>query len=90
MQIAKEIFLMSLSSMKKILDLGKYKLGKDNEDFIFYKQQVMEITYSNLKRLFKKMTEEKLIERCSCGAQLRKGYKPCPECNGCGFCNRKN
>ena len=87
-QIAKEIFLMSLSSMKRILDLQKYKLGKDSEDFIYYKSQIMEITYTNLKRLFRQLEQEKIIEKCFCGAKGRKGYSDCL-CGGSGFTNKK-
>jgi len=84
--LPKSIFTMSLSIMKKILDLGKYKLGKDSEDFIYYKQQVMEYTYISLKKLFKLMVEEKLIERCPKKCSLRNGYSKC-ECGGSGYIN---
>lgn len=89
-QIARTVFLMNLDIMKQILDLGKYKLGKNSEDFIYYKKQVMDYTYKGLKKLFKQLEENKIIEKCSCGASLRKGYKSCDLCGGSGFCNRKN
>ena len=85
-ELAKLVFLMNLDIMKKILDLGKYKLGKDSEDFIYYKQQVMEHTYNSLKKLFKQMVEEKLIERCPKKCSLRNGYSKC-ECGGSGYIN---
>jgi len=85
-QIAKTVFLVNLDIMKKILDLGKYKLGKDSEDFIYYKQQVMEYTYNSLKKLFKLMVDEKLIERCHNKCSLRNGYSKCV-CGGSGYIN---
>ena len=85
-ELAKLVFLMNLDIMKKILDLGKYKLGKDSEDFIYYKQQVMEYTYNSLKKLFKLMVEEKLIKRCPKKCSLRNGYSKC-ECGGSGYIN---
>lgn len=88
LKIAKLIFEMSRTVMKKILDLGQYKLGKKSEDFLYYKQQVMESTYINLKKLFKQMEENKIIEKCSCGANLRKGYKSCDLCGGSGYKNK--
>ncbi len=85
-QIAKAVFLNSVASMKQILDLGKYKLGKDSEDFIYYKQQVMFYTYDNLKKLYKQFSDEKIIEKCPKKCSLRKGYSDCL-CGGSGFIN---
>ena len=86
-QIARGFFLASLEIMKKILDLGKYKLGNNTEDFTYYKQRIMEITYNNLKKLFKQLEAEKIIKRCECKANLRQGYKDCPKCGGSGYTN---
>jgi hypothetical protein len=85
-ELAKSIFLYSLDTMKKILDLGKYKLGKDSEDFIYYKQQVMDYTYNNLKILFKQLEDAKIIERCPKKCNLRNGYSDC-KCGGSGYIN---
>lgn len=85
--LARSIFIMSLSVMKKTLDLGKYKLGKDSEDFIYYKQQIMDFTYNNLKKLFKQLEENKIIKRCSNKCSIRKGYSDCKYCNGSGYIN---
>ena len=89
MQISKEIFLSSLSIMKKTLDLQKYKLGKDSDEFVYYKSQIMEITYNGLKKLFRLMVEEKLIIRCPNKCNLKKGYSDC-KCSGSGYINLKN
>ena len=85
-QIAKTVFLMNLQIMKKILDLGQYKLGKKSEDFIYYKQQVMEATYFNLKKLYKQLSDEKIIEKCPKQCNLKQGYKDCV-CGGSGYIN---
>ena len=89
MQIAKSIFLNNLQTMKSILSLLEFKLGKKTEDYLYAKQQIMEYTYKNLKKLFKQMEEEKLIERCSKKCNLKKGYSDCL-CGGSGYTNKKN
>jgi len=88
LQIAREIFLSNLSIMKSTLSLLEFKLGKNSEDYLYAKQQIMDYTYRNLLKLFKQLEEHKIIERCSCGANLKKGYKVCPLCGGSGFCNK--
>ena len=85
-QIARSIFLVNLETMKKILDLGKYKLGSNSEDFIYYKQQIMEYTYNNLKKLFKQLEAEKIIKKCPNKCNLKQGYKNCV-CGGSGYIN---
>ena len=88
-QIAREIFLNNLQTMKSILDLIAFKVDKKSEIYLFYKKEIMSYTYNNLKSLFRKMVEEKISEKCFCGANLKQGYKKCPLCGGCGFCNKK-
>ena len=88
-QIARTIFLVCLDIMKKILDLGQFKLGKKSEDFIYYKKEVMNYFYDSLKKLFKILEQNKVIEKCSCGANIRKGYSECEKCGGAGYINKK-
>ena len=90
MQIAKLMFHMNLSIMKKILDLIEFKMDKRTSEYKFMKKQVMDYFYESLKKRFKQLSDEKIIEHCSCGANLRKGYKPCKDCGGCGFRNTKD
>lgn len=85
-QIASLIFLEQLSVMKKILDLISFKLGKESEDFKYIKSEIMNHTYNNLQKLFKKLEEEKLIKRCEKKCSLRQGYQTC-ECKGSGYIN---
>lgn len=86
-QIAKIIFSTALAIMKKVLDLVAFKVGKNSEDYKFYKKEIMDYFYNGLKELFKDLCEKKLIERCQCKANLRNGYKPCEKCGGSGFKN---
>lgn len=88
MQIAKAIFHKNLSIMKKILDLGEFKLGKKSDDFKYYKKQVMDFFYKDLKKLFKQFEDEKILKRCVKKCSLRKGYSDC-ECGGSGYINEK-
>lgn len=86
-QIAKIVFLANLTIMKKVLDLGEFKLGKKTEDFKYYKKEIMDYFYKGLKKLFKQLFDSKIIKKCSCKANLRKGYSNCESCGGSGFCN---
>jgi len=88
-KLASVIFLDQLSVMKKTLDLIKFKLGKDNEDFKYIKQEIMNYTYNNLQKLFKKLEEESIIEKCSCKFSIRNGYSSCPDCSGSGYKNKQ-
>lgn len=83
----KNIFLTILSIMKKILDLGEFKL--DEKSYKYFKKEVMDIVYNALKKLFKTLESEKIIERCECKAKLRQGYTDCPKCGGSGYVNIK-
>jgi len=87
LQIAKIIFHSALAIMKKILNLVAFKVGRNSEDYKFYKKEIMDYFYNGLKDLFKDLCEKKLIERCHCKANLRNGYKPCEKCGGSGFKN---
>ncbi len=88
LQITRLIFEMTRTIMKSTLSLLEFKLGKKTEDYIYAKKQIMDITYNGLKKLFKQLQEVDIIEKCSCGANLRKGYKACDLCGGSGFCNK--
>lgn len=87
--IAKEIYLSSLSTTKKILDILQLKFGKDSDEFKYLKKQLFDYTYNNLKKLFTKLEEEKIIKRCPKNCSLRQGYTSC-ECTGSGYINFEN
>jgi len=87
-QIAREIFLKSLNTMKKILDLVEFKFDKRTKEFRYFRQEIMNNTYENLYKLFKTLKDNKILENCPCGAKLRQGYKVCIDCGGSGFRNK--
>jgi hypothetical protein len=88
MQIAKAIFHNNLYIMKKILDLGEFKLGKKSDDYKYFKKEVMNSTYDSLKKLFKQLFDEKIIKKCNKKCNLRQGYSDC-ECGGSGYIDGK-
>ena len=85
-QLAKEIYLSNLDTTKKILDLLQLKFGKESEEFKYLKKQLFDYTYNNLKKLFKKLEDKKIIKRCPKNCGLRNGYTSCL-CNGSGYIN---
>lgn len=88
-QIAKDIFLNSLATMKEVLSLAEFKLGRDTEDYRYFKRQTMNAHYNGLIRIFQKLEHEKLIIRCECMARLRQGYSTCEFCGGSGYRNNE-
>lgn len=88
MQIAKVVFLQSLDTMKKILDLGEYRMDKNSNAFKFFKRQVMKYTYNNLIVLFEQLKNERIIIKCKCNSNLKLGFNNnCKICNGAGYVN---
>jgi len=80
------VYQETLSAMKRILDLGEFKIGASNSrDFAFFKREVMDSIYSSLKNIFKELETDGLVQECPyCSADLRKGWKPCV-CRGSGY-----
>jgi len=87
-QLPKIIFLESLSIIKKILDLGEFKLGKKSDDYKYFKKQVFDYHYKGIKKIFKQLLDDKIIEKCKCKAKLRQGYSDCDLCGGSGYKNK--
>ncbi len=87
-QLPKSIYLEQLGVMKQILNLAEFKFDKRTKEYLYFKSQVMDNFYNGLKKLFKKLTEEKMIEKCKCGTNVRHGYKQCL-CGGSGFINKQ-
>ena len=85
----KEIFWMSLSIMKGILSLAEFKMGKNTDEYRYFKKEVMNQFYNNLKIFFDKLLEEGEIKKCECLAKLRKGYSKCNRCGGSGYRNKQ-
>ena len=86
-QIAKEVFLGNLGVMKDVLSLAEFKLGKDTDDYKYFKRKTMDFFYNNMLTMFQKMESSKLIVKCECKARLRHGFSPCENCGGSGYRN---
>jgi hypothetical protein len=87
-QIAKAVYLRHMSAMKDILNLGEIKFGERKSDtYRYFKKVVMDAFYTAMNDIFVAMEKEGLLQRCSCGANIRHGYKICASCNGSGFRN---
>jgi len=86
--LAKLIFLNALSTMKAELSLLEFKMGKKSPEYLYLRKSIMDFVYKGLKKLFKTLSDEKIIVRCECKAKLRQGYKSCLKCGGSGFRNK--
>ena len=86
-QIAREFFLCSLTIMKSVLSLAEFRMGKQSEEYVYFKKQVMDYFYNNLFQLFEKLQNNKVLMKCSCQSKLRKGYNKCEFCGGSGYRN---
>lgn len=86
MQIPKTVFLNTLTSMKKILDLLEFKMNKNSDEYKYMKKEVMDYTYNALKKTFQELQENKVIKNCPNKCNLRCGFKTC-QCGGSGFLN---
>ena len=85
-QIARILYLEQMVIMKKLLDLLSYKYGKKSDEFLYMKKEIMNYSYQGMKKLFKKLEEEKIIEKCLKHNSIRKGFKDC-ECGGSSYIN---
>jgi len=84
--IAKEIYLSHLTTVKRILDLLQLKFGKESEEFKYLKKQLFDYYYTDIKKLFQKLEHENIIKRCPKKCSIRQGYTSC-ECSGSGYIN---
>jgi len=85
MNIAEQMFLVMLDSMKEVLEIGEFKFGKGSTDYKLFKKQIMNIFYNNVKNLFRKLEKEDILQRCECRGNVRHGYTECKSCHGAGF-----
>lgn len=82
------IFEESVTSMKRILDLGKFKIGSANSDeYAYYKSEVMNSCYNGLRNMFEEMKQLGIVTDCDCNNDLRKGWRPCV-CRGSGYVSK--
>lgn len=83
-EIIKEIFWLCLGIMKSILSLAEFKLGKNSDDYIYFKSQVMSAFYDNLTRFYQNLLKKGILERCPNNCKIRHGFSKC-ECGGSGY-----
>jgi len=88
-QIAKEVYLRCLSIMKKTLDLVELAMDKRTKQWKYVRSQIFNYFYEELEKEFKYLSDNKLIKKCECSANLRKGFRNCPKCGGSGYCNNE-
>ena len=86
LQIAREIYLSAMDTMKKTLDLIEFKFDCRTKEFKYFKSSIMENTYDNLRKVFRFFEDNKKIQKCPKKHNLRQGYKACP-CGGSGYIN---
>ena len=83
--IVKEIFWLCLGIMKSILSLAEFKLGKNTEDYKYFKSQVMDFFFNGLSKFYQNLVKQGYLEKCKCGAKLRCGYSSCNLCGGSSY-----
>lgn len=71
--------------MKKILSLYEYKVGRDTDEYKYFKREVMDYFYNEMNKFYENLIKLQYAEKCSCGAKLRKGYSKCDDCGGSGY-----
>lgn len=83
--VLKQVYWLSLTIMKKILSLYEYKVGKNSEEYKYFKREVMNFFYDELNKFYQNLIKDGYAERCSCESRLRKGYSSCDNCGGSGY-----
>ena len=80
------IYEESINSMKKILDLGQFKIGaKNSPEFTYFKKEVMDSYYNAMRNIYEDLKDQGVVQDCVyCDTDLRKGWKPC-SCRGSGY-----
>lgn len=87
-QLARNIYLAAMSTMKYTLNMEerKYEEGRKDERYRFFKQELMKKTYNELRNLFEKLSEQGLIEDSGQNEDLKYGYKETVS-GGSGYVN---
>lgn len=84
--IIRDLFVLLMSIMKNILQLGEFKLGRTSEDYKFFKKEVMNCFYNSFKKYLEELRKAGDVQLCECKAKIRNGYSECKLCGGCGYC----
>jgi len=87
-QLTGVLYQETLTAMKRILDLGEFKIGAANsKEYAFFKREVMDSVYTALRATYESWEEDGIVrscDLCSNPSDLRKGWKRC-SCRGCGY-----
>ena len=89
MQIARMVYHRCMAIMKFTLDLEEYSYkdkGRNDPKYRFFKKQLMQNTYDNLRGLFEDMEEMGLICPSDYDEDVKDGYKETPS-GGSGYLN---
>ena len=82
--LLKEFYWLCLTIMKKILSLYEYKVGKNSEEYKYFKREVMDFFFLELNKFYQNLLKQGYAERCPNNCKLRQGYSKC-ECGGSGY-----
>lgn len=82
-QFAQNSFNRRREHMKDLLDM--VKVICDNDNFSYYKRQIMEFFYSDMEEDFQMLVDTGVLQKCECRASLRHGWTECPYCSGAGY-----
>jgi len=88
-QIAPIIYHKMLAIMKFTLDLEEQKYpekGRQDDQYKFFKKQLMSSTYENIRSLLKNLEDLNLIQQTDYYEDVKDGYKPTLS-GGSGFVN---
>lgn len=83
--VIREIFWLCLSIMKSILSLAEFKLGKNSDDYRYFKAQVMDFFFNGLSKFYQNLLKKGILEHCPNNCKIRHGYSKCDFCGGCGY-----
>lgn len=82
--IMKELFWLCLSIMKSILSLAEFKLGKNSDDYKYFKSEVMNYTFNGLTKFYQDLLKQGYVKKCPNNCKIRQGFSKC-FCGGCGY-----
>lgn len=84
-EIIKQVFWLCLGIMKNILSLAEFKMGKNTDEYKYFKKEVMNFVYDGLTKFYGDLLKKEIVRKCDCGATIRRGYSSCINCGGCGY-----
>lgn len=89
MQIAKQIYVDMMAAMKELLSNEERRIGsREDPNYKYYKKLVMDKFYTSMINSFSELEKAGILEKCSCGTNIRNGYKKCEFCSGSGWRNK--